>query len=394
MKQIINKNIIDKINCHVISLIILMNAFQIILAWDFGFIFNMWIEYVIIIFLVIINKFKIVNMRNIITIGVVGIIFAFNKLFNDSKTLAFYVNQFVLFALPLILIFMINIDIKHFIKVFYIYNIINLILYLLLIVINPDKLIADYMTFGFYAIFSAIYVLIYAYYNKKKIMMTLSILALPLIFINGNRGTILIAATAILLMILMNATNIKKKIFLTIIIVIVGINATNILKGTLDFITKDLGVSTYSINSLYRMLDSDNTESAIGGRYDIYQETAEEFKNHTIFGIGVGTFQEKYGYFAHNIFLDAYSTFGIIMATIYFIYLFYIGFKMYKISIKNIGVKILFIFMVANVMKLMLSKTFIYDPTIWLYISLGNFIVTKYGGILDEKDNSIYTNIQ
>ena len=68
----------------------------------------------------------------------------------------------------------------------------------------------------------------------------------------------------------------------------------------------------------------------------------------------------------------------IIFGTIYIMYLVYLGVRLNKIAKENVEIKILFIFMVANIMKLMLSKTFIYDSSIWIYISLGNLIITKY----------------
>ena len=375
MREEKRKKIIENVNCHIISIIILMNALQIIIAWDFGFIFNMWIEYVIILILLLINKVRIVNIKNIVAIGISGIIIAFNLLFNGSKTLNFYINEFLLFSLPLLLIFLIEIDLKKFTKIFFFYNIINTILYLLLLVINPEKLVEDYMTFGFYAIFSATYVFIYSYYYKNIKMMIFGIVSLPIICINGNRGTILIVAVALIIMLIMNAKNLKKKIAIIFIFIILGMNINQIGRSILDFITQDLGITSYSVNNLYKMLESDDIETTIGGRYDIYRNALEEFEQHLILGIGIASFQEKYGYFPHNIFLDVYSTFGIIGGTLYFLYILFLIFKLYKISEQSLEVKILFIFMIANIMKLMLSKTFVYDPTIWLLISLGNYIL-------------------
>lgn len=386
-------NLIENINCHVVSIIILMNAFQIIIAWDFGIIFNMWIEYAIIAMLFILNKFKMTNIKNILIIIMVGIIFGINILFNNNDTLNFYINQFLLFALPLLLIFLLNIDLEKFTRIFYGYNIVNAALYLLLLIINPNKLIEDYMTFGFYAIYSLIYVIIYAYYHKHKKMMICGIIALPAIFINGNRGTVLIAAVAIIAMVFMNERKLKKKIIFVAIIVFLACNINNLAKFILNFIIEDLGINSYAVQGLYLMLEGDDVESIIGGRYNIYEEAAGEFKEHFLSGMGIANFQEKYGYYPHNIFLDVYSTFGIIMGSIYFAYIIVVGVKLYKLSKNNIEIRILFIFMLANIMKLILSKTFIYDPTIWLYISLGNFIITKYGG-KDNENNSIYTNIQ
>lgn len=388
MKEEKRKKIVENINCHIVSIIILMNALQIIIAWDFGFIFNMWIEYVVILILLLINKVRIVNIRNIVVIGISGIIIAGNLLFNSSKTLNFYINEFLLFALPLLIIFLIEIDLKKFTKIFFFYNIINTILYLLLLIIDSNRLVEDYMTFGFYAIFSATYVFIYSYYYKYIKIMIFAIVSLPIICINGNRGTILIVGVALIIMIIMNAKNLKKKIVIILIFIILGMNINQIGKSILDFITQDLGITSYSVNNLYRMLESEDVETTIGGRYDIYIKAVKEFEQHPILGIGVASFQEKYGYFPHNIFLDVYSTFGIIGGTIYFLYILFIIIKLYKISEKSLEVKVLFVFMIANIMKLMLSKTFVYDPTIWLLISLGNYILVynrKEKFIKEEK---------
>lgn len=387
MKEEKRNKFIENINCHIISIIILMNALQIIVAWDFGFIFNMWIEYPIILILLLINKVRIVNIKNIVAIGISGIILAFNLLFNESKTLNFYINEFLLFALPLLLIFLIKIDLKKFTKIFFFYNIINTILYLLVVVINPEKLVEGYMTFGFYAIFSATYVFIYSYYYKNIKMMIFGIVSIPIICINGNRGTILIFATALIVMLMMNAKNLKKKIAIILIFIILGMNINQIGRSILDFITQDLGISSYSVNNLYKMLESDDMETTIGGRYNIYQNALEEFKQHLISGIGVASFQEKYGYFPHNIFLDVYSTFGLVLGTLYFIYIIILSVKLYRLSVWNTQVRILFIFMLSNIMKLMLSKTFIYDSTIWLYISLGNLILVVCKN--EENKNNI-----
>ncbi len=369
------KSIIEKINCHIISLMILMNSIQIIIAWDFGLTFNMWLEYVLIIILFIINKFKMVNTKNIIIIGTTCLLFAINFICNDNQTLRFYIKEFLLFALPLLLIFLVKVDLKTFAKTFFGYNVVNLILYLLLIKINPSKLTTEYMTFGFYAMSSLTYVMLYAYYHKYIKTFIVSLLVLLIIVINGNRGTIMIFGVALICMLLMNGKNIRKKILMVSLLILIGININTIGRSILVFLTEDLGIKSYSINNLYRMFESEDTEDALGARYDIYQYAIEEIKTHPITGIGIAKFQDKYGYFPHNIFLDIYVTFGFVLGNAYIIYLVWLGIKLYKIARISTEIKIFFIFMVANVSKLLLSRTFIYEPTIWLFISLGNYIL-------------------
>lgn len=387
------KNIIEKINCHIIALMILMNAIQIIVAWDFGIIFNMWLEYILIIILFLINKFKMVNTKNIIIIGITCLLLAINFICNDTRTLRFYINEFLLFALPLLLIFLMKVELKTFAKTFFGYNVVNLILYLLLIKINPSKLTTEYMTFGFYAISSLVYVMIYAYYYKYTKTFIVSLLALPIVVINGNRGTIIIFGVALICMLLMNGKSIKRKVLIVAVLILIGININTIGIRILDFITGDLGIKSYSIDNMYRLFESEDTENTLGGRYNIYKEAAMEINSHPITGIGIAKFQDKYGYFPHNIFLDVYVTFGVIFGTAYLIYLGYLGVKLYKLAKNSTEVKILFIFMVANATKLLLSKTFIYEPTIWLYISLGNYMLYKNMENKEKEEKYVQENV-
>ena len=147
-----------------------MNSLKLAILWNFGININMWIEYIIIVILLIVNKVKINNIKNLMIIAITMILFAANFLFNETDTLHFYFEEFVLFAVPLLIVFLIDIDLKKFLKTFLVYNIINIILYLLTLVLNKDILQTEYMTFGFYAISSNIYIMLYSYYNKNRKM--------------------------------------------------------------------------------------------------------------------------------------------------------------------------------------------------------------------------------
>lgn len=388
-------NIIDVIKYNLISIVILMNSLQFILSKDFNIHFNMWIEYGFIIIIFGISKFKIKSRKNLIVLLISILGFLISKLLVNSETLNYYINQFELYALPIIIIGLLDIDFKKFIKVFFVYNIIMVILYIVMLILNKGQDVEDYMTFGYYAIFSAIYVIIYSYYNKYKVSLILSCISIPFIIINGNRGTIIIFVTALILMFLTQKNTAKGLIFSIFMIFIIS-NINNIAKTTLDFITDNFEIgNSYSIRNFYDMLNSNDSEDFLGGRYTIYEEAVTEIEQNLLTGMGIAKFQDKYGYFPHNIFLDIYVTFGIVLGTIYLCYLFRIGIKLYKYSKENLYVQILFMFLVANIMKLFLSKTFIYDPTMWLYIIMGNNIIEKMHmeEMKNETTNNIYTNI-
>lgn len=377
----INKNyFLEIINCHIISIIILINPIKLALLWNFNININMGIEYIIILFLIIINRVKIVNIKNLVIIFISILLFLLNFLFNDTESLNIYFQEFTYFALPLLIVFLFNIDLNRFLKIFCGYNIINSILYLLVLIINPNVLQVEYMTFGFNAISSITYVMIYSYYNKNMKLFGISIILIPIIIINGNRSILLIIVASIVLMLLYSIKKPMKKLFLICLCLLIFIFIKPIMIFMLDELTQkfDYISNNYSIRNMYKMLESDSLEDAIGSRYDIYNKGLREIKNNILTGMGIAGFQDKYGYFPHNLIIDVYVTFGLILGTIYLIYIVDLGIKLNNISLRNIEVKILFIFMVSNAIKLMLSKTFIYDPTIWLYISLGNLISTKY----------------
>lgn len=371
--------LLENININIISIIILLNSLKLAILWNFSININMWMEYILVVILLIINKVKINNVKNLMIIAITMLLFAVNFLFNETDTLHFYFEEFILFSLPLLIIFLINIDLKKFSKIFCVYNIINIVLYLLVLILNKSILQIEYMTFGFYAISSNIYIMLYSYYNKNKKMFIMSILLIPIVCINGNRSTLLIVSVAIVLMLLYNFKGKLKKTLIISVFILLIIFIKPIMLFVLDGLTEMFDVSNnYSIRNIYRILESDNLEETMGSRYNIYKEGLKEIEDNSILGIGIASFQDKYGYFPHNIIIDIYVTFGIVFGTIYIIYLVYLGIRINRIAKENIEIKILFIFMIANIMKLMLSKTFIYDPAIWIYISLGNLIITKY----------------
>ena len=404
--MVIRKNeLLENIKYNLISIIILMNPLQLILFWDFNIRINMWIEYGLILIILILVKFKIKSIKNLIVLFVSLFLFFINIILNNSTTLNEYLKEFLLKGVPLIIIFSFDIDMKKFAKIFYFYNILNAVLYLFLLVINGNNRIEDYMTFGYYTIFSISYIVVYAYYHRNIKTVIIALTTIPFILINGNRGIILVIAMLIFLLVFTNKKiTLTKKILFFILSVIVLLNINSIAQNLLGLIANNFNVKdSYSIRNLYAMTESNGFEEMFGGRYGIYLQAIKEIKNHPIFGLGIAGFNAKYGYFPHNILLDIYASFGVILGTIYLFLLILLTCKFYKVSKANIEVRIFFIFILANMMKLILSKTFIHDSVIWLYISMGCLIITKYYYKRDiikkeeinesKTNNNIYSNI-
>lgn len=385
---------ISNIPYHIACLVILMNILQFGFN-GLGINFNMFIvEYFLILLLAFIKKFKIKNYYNLLLIFVVAIIFLFNMFFYSSSTLSFYIQEFIFFALPIIIVFMFEYDYKKLSDLFLKYCIFSLLLYLLNLVLNTS-LLSDYMTFGYGGIFPTTYIAIYSIFHRKWKFLLFSILAGIIIFAYGSRGGLLVLGTGIFVSCLFYIKSTWKKVALITIALLVLIFNGNIMRFSVNTLTDLFGTDLYVIKQLNSMIEKEDFDEMLGGRYYIYQQGIEEIKDHTIFGMGVGAFQEKYSYFAHNIFIDVYSTFGIIFGTFYFIYLIIISKKVHKYTKDNIQVKIFFVFCLAIITKLLLSKTFIYDPYIWLMISLFlNIIFIFRKEKRDEGyDNSFYTNI-
>jgi len=361
----------EKMLYHIICLIILLNIIQFGIRM-FNITFNgLMVEYILIMFILIFYKKRIINYYTVLVTLLSYLVFLIALAINDNETIRFYIYSFTTFSLPLLIVFIFKIDYKEFLNIFSKYVFVLMVLYVINMVFD-STLLNDYMTFGYNGIFCSIFLFIYSFYNKKKMLSLCSFFCSIIFLINGARGCLLIITMSLLLIILFSISgrvNIAKKIIMIIFLIIVSFTYNQIIDNSLKFINEHFDSNLYTVKQFNNMASIDRIDELLSGRYYIYKVAVEEINNNFFTGIGIGTFQEKYGFYPHNIFLDVFTTYGFIIGIGYFLFLIIIGKKVFIIAKDNVYIKILFIFCLALSMKLLLSKTFIYDPYIWLLIS-------------------------
>lgn len=354
---------------HIVCMIIFMNIIQFgVLA--FGINFNMlYVEYFLLSILVIIKKVKIKSKPNLLLLYVTILVFIISLIFHNNSVVNKYIIEYIIYALPLVIIFMFKYNYKRLSEFFYKYAIICSIIYLINIFIKSE-LLNDYMTIGYAGMFSVAYIVSYSIVKKKYVNFLIFLVIGIIIFVHGSRGSILILLSCIIMYLLFNINDYKKRIMLFVFSFLIIFNMNNIIDTCVDTLTSTFGNNLYSINQIVNMLEKSTANEMLDTRYYIYQNGIYEIKENTIFGLGIGGFEDKYGYFVHNIFLDVFTTFGMFLGTAYFIFLVIITQKVYRIAKNNRDILIFFIFCISISLKLLFSKVYIYDSYIWLMITL------------------------
>lgn len=355
----------DIFSNNIIGLIIFISILQMGIGWAFNIHINRYLSYALLCIYILCFKKKSINKYILWLLYCVIVIFLTSKLFFNNMIINIYIEEFILTSAPIIILSIVEFDINRLNKIFFNYSIFTVILYFYCILINPDIAIKDYMTWGYNFIFGLSYLLINGIVKKKK----RSILLIPFVLyaiIYGPKGGILVLISSIILSFYTVINN--KEIFILLLITtffsIINLKLTlyNILQNTINI----LEVNSYSLNSLLNILKQTEISGVLTSRNIIYTDVFNYLKENP-FITGIGEFHNIYGTYPHNFFFDVYANFGLLLGTIIILYLYYLIYKTKK-NIKLDSEKILFIFSLSNTVRLIFSKSFIWDQTFWLFI--------------------------
>ncbi|WP_236781733.1 O-antigen ligase family protein [Bacillus cereus] len=229
------------------------------------------------------------------------------------------------------------------------------------------SIIHDYMTWGYYCVFGLSFILCDTIINKKFLKLIFLIPLLGITFINGPKGA-LIVILALLIMCFYKITNSwLKRGLVSITIGILAVNFVSLLNGLIEILENiSFTSNSYFINSLKGVLSDNKVSGVFDNRDFIYEYSMAMIKENT-FGVGIGTFESIYKVFPHNIFLDLFTTYGIVVGGLIIIFLIYEIITCY-IAIQKKWQLVMFIVIFSNSFKLLVSKTFVYDPVFWLLI--------------------------
>ncbi|PFA05082.1 hypothetical protein COA08_15925 [Bacillus cereus] len=368
----INNTIVLKVNSFIISLIVFLNIYQVGLNWLFGISFNMAIEYLLVILLFMINKLKFVIFRNYkLLFYIYFMLFSFAGTFylNNNSMLPFYFEQFILYGLVLLTVFMFPIDWKYLYKYIIVHSYATTIIYITVLLLEKVSIIHDYMTWGYYCIFGLSFLLCDTIINKKFLKLIYLIPLLGITFVNGPKGALIVTVVLVMICFYKVTNSWFKRVVMSIIIAILAVNFVDLLKLLIEVLENiSFTSNSYFINSLNSFISGDEISGVFDNRDFIYEYGATTIKEN-IFGIGIGTFQSIYQVFPHNIFLDVFSTYGVLAGGLIVLFLIYEIITCYVVVQEKYQL-IIFIVVLSNSFKLLVSKTFVYDPVFWLLLCI------------------------
>lgn len=359
----------DYINSHIISFIIFGNAIQFIISGMFHVDINIAIiEYILLIMSVFVNNAKLNSLINLLLIFGTITIFLLNMVFVPNLSVNAYFKEFIIYVIPLLIIFSFSLKYKLLTKTMFYYAMIGT-MFSMILIITKNEVIYDYMTFGYHIILFVSFIILYSFYNKKRKIFIISIFIIPVVLIYTSRAAWLVLLCIGITVVILEIKSRKQKLVLLIIGTAIVSNGINILKWFINYILAELNINSYASKNILVMLNSVSLEDNLGDRYYLYKNSIEAINSHLLFGMGIGKFQDVYNIYPHNIILDIYVTFGIIVGTGIIVALVILGIKSFALT-KNSGIeiKVILVFISCNMIKLLFSKTFIYEQSFWLYI--------------------------
>lgn len=281
--------------------------------------------------------------------------------------------EFIKFGLIPLYLSLNKFDYDSFISYWYKFSIVNFIVLVFYIpsVINNK---VNYMVFGVSLVYSFVGVIAYFYFkNKFKILnLIIAITILALIFIFGNRSSLLICISIWIFIKLYRIKDNLKKIFILFFITIISIslyiNIYDILKS-INMFLQNLGIKSYSISKYIMAIDKGLIESA-SGRNNLVNLSVDIIKNNPFKVHGLKYFTYSTGeIYPHNLILDLSITFGLLGCIFIICWLIYLIFKVRYI--KNINFKILLCeIIILEFLWLFLSGTFMEESLFWIIIGI------------------------
>ena len=363
----------EKVNTFLVILFIFMSSITIPIKKYTGSGSVVWLITFFSLFLSITINRRISKYYLYILFTILSLLFA-NILLVDYKVLV--INEFIeiiKFAIIPLYLATNRINYQYFIKYWCWFCKLNfwILLFLLPDVISND---INYMVYGVSLAYSFTgFIYEYIFESKNKICsLTYSIASLILIFIFGNRSSLLICIIIYVILKIYNKKNIIKTSIFLLFISTIGIYIYGNLKKVLillQYILSKFSIYSYSITKYIMALDKGLIESS-SGREVKFIAAVDIIKSNPIKPHGIGYFTHVTGMiYPHNIFLDLWITFGIIgtiLAVIYGIVLIlrikYISNKRFKALLVSI--------IVLEFIWLNFSGTFVEESLFWVIIGI------------------------
>jgi O-antigen ligase len=234
-------------------------------------------------------------------------------IFRENRYSLQYMYQFIYIGIvPSILIF----QVRNYSKLLYYYSLFSIPALLIygLDPINGYVVFTGYMDFGFNLALPVFFGAFIGFHHfRLKWMVIPEVIILGEMVVYANRSVLLSVALFVLLYFLLKA---KKGYSYRTVIIFIAILTTLFLNlerlvSELINILNNYDINSYSLNQIRHYLLVHDIEALYSGRYHIWQQALSELSKSPIIGQGIGSFQAKYGYYSHNVFLDILIFHGI-----------------------------------------------------------------------------------
>lgn len=194
-------------------------------------------------------------------------------------------------------------------------------------------------------------------------------ISLLVILALGSRGAIMCAGVFAILKLIKKIKNITYiKVFTYLIlfwIIIFGlVFLKEILMYIYDFLLNNFGIRSRSIQLFLR------DDVYLSGRDRIYEQVLKEIADNPLLGIGLGGDRVVTGgYQSHNIFIEIFANFGILIGTIIIIGMLYIVIKSLLIKDEK-KYNMIIVWLSIGFIHLLVSSSYLIDFRFWIFIGI------------------------
>ncbi len=167
------------------------------------------------------------------------------------------------------------------------------------------------MAYSFYMLLPAL-VFTFSFYLKKRVLfLILAIISMLLILMIGSRGALVSSLIFLIAIILIAKLNLALKVLTVLLTVFVFVFFNRIITW-FSSVFSGMGVISRNLT----LIQTDEWFSHDSGRSVIQNQVIELIKNKPLLGSGIGSEQRLLGTYSHNIFLDLFLHFGVLLGSI------------------------------------------------------------------------------
>lgn len=302
---------------------------------------------------------------------IVGMLFGFDYVIRPNEETSNYIYSFLIYGAFTIFFSAQVVDFKYFLKS---YSILTVICGLIM---ARDPLFDyqwsnDYMEFGFTSMlpaFAGAMILFTVFkYKISAILMCLFFVEL-IIFANKGSGLTALVLFIIGFSFFRNGNNMNKKQITTFVLVLLLLYLYYV-DIFLFFvrIADNLGIVSYSLNTIKIIIDNTNDNIVYDSRIDIWNNALQYFRQNPIIGCGIGYYKSVSEGYEHNLFLEVLNSWGIVGALLLFVALFK---SVSRIFAKNTFSKqtTVILFLIIAIIPLLTSMTFWAYQPFWAFIT-------------------------